>query len=74
MATINPFIPSQALLEKRKRRLFGGSLKRAAMAIGRSWRAYLSYKRLHRLSDQALAARGLQRHDIGRRVFIDDLT
>ena len=73
MATINPFISSQAPLEKRKRPLFDSALNRAAMAIGRSWRAYLSYKRLNRLNDQALAARGLRRRDIGRRVFIDNL-
>ena len=74
MATINPHIPPSALVKSSRRRIFGGSLKRVAMAIGRSWRAYLRYKRMHRLTDQALAARGLRRRDIGRRVFIDDLT
>ena len=73
MATINPFIPASALVKRQRRRVFGGSLKLMAMAIDRSWRAYLGYKRLARLSDHALAERGLQREDIAKRVFIDDL-
>lgn len=73
MATINPFIPSPALVKRPGLRIFGGRLKRAAMAISHSWRAYVGYKRLDRLTDRALAKRGLQRGDIGRHVFFDDL-
>ncbi|MEZ5933145.1 MAG: hypothetical protein R3F54_14570 [Alphaproteobacteria bacterium] len=71
MATINPFIPSPALLRRRPRRVTGGIFAKVVLALRQSWRAYVRYKRLSVLSDQALAARGLTRRDIGRHAFFD---
>jgi uncharacterized protein YjiS (DUF1127 family) len=71
MATINPFIPSPTLLDRRPTGGTGGSIARAARALRRSWRAFVRYKRLAALSDEALAARGLTRQDIGRHAFFD---
>jgi hypothetical protein len=36
------------------------------------WRAHLRYKRLAKLSDEALRARGLSRRQLARRVFVDE--
>jgi hypothetical protein len=44
----------------------------ATTGIARGWRAFVRYKRLAKLTDEALAARGLQRHEIGRHVFFEN--
>lgn len=46
-----------------------GPIVRAFAALRHAWRAYVGYKRLAVLSDDALAAKGLKRGDIGRHVF-----
>ena len=72
MATINPFIPSPTVIGRTGFWAPGGPFRRAFSVLRHAWRAYISYKRLATLSDEALAARRLKRADIGRHVFFDD--
>jgi hypothetical protein len=72
MATINPFLPSPALIRRRPIwQTTGGSLVTALAALRHGWRAFVRYKRLAVLSAAALRARGLKREEIGRRAFFD---
>lgn len=50
-------------------------LEQAMVGMRRGWRAYVRYRRLSRMSAEALQKRGLKRHQIGRHAFFsnDDL-
>jgi hypothetical protein len=72
MAITNPFIPSHELATRRKSTIGFGWVYKALSAIAHAWRAFIRYKRLARMSDQALAARGLSRSDIARHAYFGD--
>ncbi len=72
MTFINPLIPSPALASRPKRWLRADLLVLAASGLRRGWLAYIRYKRLAKLTDESLAARGLNRRDIGRHAFFSD--
>ena len=71
MVTIKPFIPSSTLVDRSHTWTAGGPLKLAISALRHAWRAYIRYKRLAGISDEALAKRGLKRADIGRHAFFE---
>lgn len=69
MATLDHLFQDR-FLARTKNKVSGQSwIDNVTVGVKMGWRAYLRYKRLSRLSDEALQKQGLKRHEIGRYAF-----
>lgn len=72
MATIDSFTRRRSFAGEASLSFKPSRIKQALIGIGQGWRAYVRYRRLSNMSDEALHQRGLTRHQIGRHAFFGD--